>query len=1586
MKKLLTVSVLILSLASSMLFSQSLSIKPGYQLLGAADGVVLEKLDGSCVNYLFNFKDNQWRVYIADGQDYGVESNLTAINRGDGFWAYGSSECEVEVNSVYEEKIEAGTPYIKNATKMDLDENSNIVATLSSEGSEGNVTFKIVGGADHYLFEIDENNKLKFKTAPDFEKPDDLLADNSYEVKVEASDGTLKSEKTFTITVNDTKDYFRIENEYFDVLYSGSVSHPSYNYSSSIDKYLPSVAGAKGEVTYHDGTYIDPNGSTGTIWWQSTYHYYTLQKTWSDGAYVTGDYNITVSLTDEGTGETIEQNILYTVTDSRVAEVPTTTDIHLFAKVGETVELPLSGIDPNGYHLELHPSFLFPNDEDFPYIRLNSFDINDSRITAYTANGVVSGGLEDKGKLEYKEGKWYFTAYEAGDDNFIHFKYYALNGLNSNFALDTLNNQGSHGSDVNITIVDNYPPEVQDMTLETYEDTTTQIVLTAYDKERDIVTYTLTAQNGTVTPVTDVYGENRWNYTPNKNFNGVDTITYKANDGTIDSYEKTITITVDGINDKPTIDTPPSLIEITPEKVSQYSEVLDANSLFFVNSTLAKDGDQEDLNFTVETAPENGTLKVYPDGGIVYAPNYNYTGSDSFSLFAKDASNEVSNSVTFYVSIVSPFKTDLKKIAQTGSTVSVDPYGMERSVENSNLIQDDPTTQRGEARSFTRSFDGVVTDAVTGLMWQDNADNMKNEVEYDTFQEKNVHTKTLKPYTYDEAQGYCNGLSLGGYGDWRIPSEIEMKTLIDYSKSASATYSLNIGTTPIFQLGNTMVDDTFEYTAPNRAGMMGVSYSRYWTTTQHNDYPIEDSGKYRAIEFGTYLTSRAVSSGDTLPGVMCVRGTYSKESQFIKDEKEGILFDVVTGLMWQANDEHDKMLVDDNNVTYSSDSQPFRSGGLETAVAYCENLSLGGYDDWKLPNINELLTLSSDELSVSSKAEAVSSKESYSARELQLGEYLSSTPLVKSAKTSESLEEYFYFDDNGNFLGNGSEITTEQRDSNVGYDARGDLPFMDTYINENENAFLESNDTNEDFLYDGINFKACRDAVFKGGSVYYEGRFNWIRMDQQYISLEESYDCRLARAKYCKANGGHLGKFSCWTTKPSDDTSYSASFPHGTIGENQYADVRCVRNTSDKGEAFYNSLKTRVLNTAPQSVAYSYDKDKNQLTNTINGYKYTRYEEANDGNITDNLTGVTLLKDYSFGQGSDFDSYMPWSEANSLAKNIGAGWRLPTLDYVSYLSDWIDVDLITYSSLMQFNKENSFSLSVWLSNVSKTNPSDAYYGYSSSSTYPKENDLFVFPIKVDKPYAVAGTNSETTSNSIDLNGSLSMDAITGTTTYKWEVVKNNVAGELNASWPIIDSPNSLQTTVTLPGNGDNTTYKFRLTLTRGEDISTDEIEVTYKADITKLSADGSILSYGAQEYACIKDNASGLVWQVIDDIANASTYTFAQVNSGEALPQGLCGVSTWRIPTLSEFDAVKKKDYITQGAKVLFDYSFYMGDERHYGYWLNDSSGEYTNLMDDTQNYGLIGRMYDNNQYEYQEYRMTDKLNSYRVWAVGEAQ
>jgi len=64
-------------------------------------------------------------------------------------------------------------------------------------------------------------------------------------------------------------------------------------------------------------------------------------------------------------------------------------------------------------------------------------------------------------------------------------------------------------------------------------------------------------------------------------------------------------------------------------------------------------------------------------------------------------------------------------------------------------------------------------------------------------------------------------------------------------------------------------------------------------------------------------------------------------ADFTRDNSTGIVSDASIGLRWQ-----------DNNISNTMTWQ--------SAIDTCEALSLGGFSDWRLPNVNELASLVDD--------------------------------------------------------------------------------------------------------------------------------------------------------------------------------------------------------------------------------------------------------------------------------------------------------------------------------------------------------------------------------------------------------------------------------------------------------------------------------------------------------------------------------------------------------------------------------------------------------------------------------------------------
>jgi hypothetical protein len=72
------------------------------------------------------------------------------------------------------------------------------------------------------------------------------------------------------------------------------------------------------------------------------------------------------------------------------------------------------------------------------------------------------------------------------------------------------------------------------------------------------------------------------------------------------------------------------------------------------------------------------------------------------------------------------------------------------------------------AESYTDNGDGTVTDEVTHLMWQQASS-------------ASGGAKNDGNLTWDEAKAYCIASMIGGHHDWRLPSLIELISIVDYS-------------------------------------------------------------------------------------------------------------------------------------------------------------------------------------------------------------------------------------------------------------------------------------------------------------------------------------------------------------------------------------------------------------------------------------------------------------------------------------------------------------------------------------------------------------------------------------------------------------------------------------------------------------------------------------------------------------------------------------------------------------------------------------------------------------------------------------
>ena len=110
-------------------------------------------------------------------------------------------------------------------------------------------------------------------------------------------------------------------------------------------------------------------------------------------------------------------------------------------------------------------------------------------------------------------------------------------------------------------------------------------------------------------------------YTPEQDYNGTDSFTYKASDGELESEVVTVTITINPVNDAPVaVD-------------DAYTTAEDVILVVAAPGVLANDYDVDGdtLTATLRTGVSHGTLTLMSDGSFTYLPDPDFFGTDSFT-------------------------------------------------------------------------------------------------------------------------------------------------------------------------------------------------------------------------------------------------------------------------------------------------------------------------------------------------------------------------------------------------------------------------------------------------------------------------------------------------------------------------------------------------------------------------------------------------------------------------------------------------------------------------------------------------------------------------------------------------------------------------------------------------------------------------------------------------------------------------------------------------------------------------------------------------------------------------------------------
>ena len=177
--------------------------------------------------------------------------------------------------------------------------------------------------------------------------------------------------------------------------------------------------------------------------------------------------------------------------------------------------------------------------------------------------------------------------------------------------------------------------------------------------------------------------------------------------------------------------------------------------------------------------------------------------------------------------------------------------------------------------------------------------------------------QNLSPESFDsqeEAIDYCENLEYGGHSDWRLPNKDELSSLYDYSMLTGLNGS-------------------------------GNNHDRLWTSYLSDElgaviWSYEDGWLFSNVDYtdSVWISTYGHIAATSPNRAACVRGN-ELLAEFIVSEINGdeVVKDKSSGLMWQK--------------AYNSDIN------WQEALDYCENSDYAGYTDWRLPNMNEIKSI-----------------------------------------------------------------------------------------------------------------------------------------------------------------------------------------------------------------------------------------------------------------------------------------------------------------------------------------------------------------------------------------------------------------------------------------------------------------------------------------------------------------------------------------------------------------------------------------------------------------------------------------------------
>jgi VCBS repeat-containing protein len=456
---------------------------------------------------------------------------------------------------------------------------------------------------------------------------------------------------------------------------------------------------------------------------------------------------------------------------------------------------------------------------DAPVAENDSYDVViDSTLTVTTDQGVLDNDTDDDGDPLTAD---VVTQPQHGTLDFDDdgsFTYTPTSGYHGEDTFTYKANDGTTDSaTATVTINVNAPPAAVADSYTVDEDgnltknAADGVLANDTDADGDSLTMTVVDQpdHGTL----DINDDGSFTYTPNADYHGTDTFTYKANDGTHDSAEATVTITINPVEDDPVAAADSFQVPVNGQLIVNAA-----------NGVLANDTDADDDTITAAavTDPAHGTLTLNADGSFEYEPEADYHGTDTFTYKANDGSND-SSVVTVTIDVNS-----LPEAVDDDYSTTMDTQLVVAAAEGL-LVNDNDAD--GDSLTFT-----IVTQPAHGTLT----------------------TETDGSFTYTPATGYHGADSFtytlnDGYGD-SVEATVTL-TVNAIPAVADDSYSVNEDEELAIDAAGGVLnndsdadDDTLTVTvvAEPSHGTLTLESDGSFTYTPDEDYSGADSFSYKA--------------------------------------------------------------------------------------------------------------------------------------------------------------------------------------------------------------------------------------------------------------------------------------------------------------------------------------------------------------------------------------------------------------------------------------------------------------------------------------------------------------------------------------------------------------------------------------------------------------------------------------------------------------------------------------------------------------------------------------------------------------------